>query len=89
MAISEFVDPVSLTRPVKGGYSARDEIVQFFTDAIRDGKLKPGQRLVSQSDMANSFKVSPVTMSQAVKVLVERGLLTTGYGSGTRVAGGD
>lgn len=53
---------------------------------IRAGEFKPGQRLPSESDLAQTYEVSRVTMREALKGLQQEHLLYTVHGSGTYVA---
>ena len=53
---------------------------------IASGELKPGARLRSERDLAEHYEVSYGTVRSAMKVLRERGLITTIHGRGTFVA---
>ncbi|UQS84366.1 GntR family transcriptional regulator [Bombilactobacillus thymidiniphilus] len=53
---------------------------------IAAGKWKIGQRIPSERELATSFKVSRMTLRQAVQTLVDEGILQRKVGSGTFVA---
>jgi GntR family transcriptional regulator len=54
---------------------------------IASGELKPGARLRSERDLAEHYEVSYGTVRSAMRVLRERGLITTIHGRGTFVSG--
>ncbi|MFK3980743.1 GntR family transcriptional regulator [Micromonospora sp. NPDC050397] len=51
-------------------------------EQIRSGELRPGQRLPSERDLAETYGVSRLTASRAVAVLRNEGLIVSvrGYG---------
>ena len=53
---------------------------------IDTGLWEIGQRLPSERDLADEYKVSRMTLRQAVTLLVEEGILERRIGSGTYVA---
>jgi len=53
---------------------------------IRDGKLKPGQRLPSMDDLAESCGVTKITVRRALLELKSEGLIYTKPAQGTYVA---
>ena len=53
--------------------------------AIRDGALKPGERLESEGELAARFQVSRITLRQAVDELVRQELVVRKQGKGTFV----
>lgn len=61
-------------------------IKRFLVDAIRDGKLKPGDRVPSESELVTSFGVSRMTANRALRELQSAGLLDRRAGSGTFIA---
>src|SRR5918997_5092226 len=54
--------------------------------AIEDGRLPRGTRLVSELDLAEQLGISRPTMRAAIKQLVDKGLLIRRRGIGTTVA---
>lgn len=53
---------------------------------IEDGKWRIGDKLPSERDLAICFKVSRMTLRQAVQTLADEGVLERKIGSGTYVA---
>lgn len=69
----------ALFQPI--GDEGRAELVQRrLVDAITRGHLRAGQRLPSESDLAKSLGVAPVTVREALLALRGRGLLVTRRG---------
>jgi GntR family transcriptional repressor for pyruvate dehydrogenase complex len=52
-----------------------DQIIDQIRDAILSGKLKPGDRLASEKELADQFGVSKATMREALRVLEVMGLI--------------
>ncbi len=61
-------------------------IKRFLVDAIRAGKLKPGDRVPSESELVTKFGVSRMTANRALRELQSAGLLDRRAGSGTFIA---
>lgn len=59
-----------------------DQIKKDIDDAV----WEIGERLPSERDLAETFKVSRMTLRQAITLLVEEGVLERRVGSGTFVA---
>ncbi|WP_217183608.1 FadR/GntR family transcriptional regulator [Streptomyces sp. AC495_CC817] len=69
----------SLFQPI--GDEGRAELVERrLVDAITRGHLRAGERLPSESDLAKSLGVAPVTVREALLALRGRGLVTTKRG---------
>jgi len=64
---------------------SRDAAEQL-REAIRDGSLRPGQRLPSERALAAQLGLSRPTLREAVCALVIMGLLESRHGAGTFVA---
>ncbi len=63
--------------------AGRAEVVaRRLTDAIALGLLRDAEQLPSETDLAASFGVSPVTVREALVVLRHRGLVRTRRGRG-------
>jgi GntR family transcriptional repressor for pyruvate dehydrogenase complex len=60
-----------------------EDIVQQFHGLIRQGKLKHGERLPSERDLAERFKVSRSSVREAIRSLELQGLVVSRRGSGT------
>lgn len=61
-------------------------IKQRIADAIKDGSLKPGDRVPSESELVQQFDVSRMTANRALRELQTAGILVRRAGSGTFVA---
>jgi DNA-binding GntR family transcriptional regulator len=62
------------------------QIVDFIAESVERGDLAPGDKLPSGRDLAEEWEVGYSTVTNAVRVLIERGVLVTGQGKGTFVA---
>lgn len=78
----------SLFSTVADGRQAHEKIVVQIKDAVFDGKLKPGERLPSERELADIFGTSRVTVRSAILTLRNNGFITVrkGTGGGTFVA---
>jgi GntR family transcriptional regulator, transcriptional repressor for pyruvate dehydrogenase complex len=74
MSISELFEPLS------GGRMSR-EIVSQILPLIRNGRLKPGDRLPAERELSQTFGVSRVTVRDALRVLEVMGLVEIRVGS--------
>lgn len=63
-----------------------EDIVQQFHALIRQGKLKHGDRLPSERDLAERFKVSRSSVREAIRSLELQGLVVSRRGSGTFIS---
>jgi GntR family transcriptional repressor for pyruvate dehydrogenase complex len=71
--------------PVGAEHSAAEEIAQQIQALIVSRRLAEGVRLPSERDLAQILATSRPTVSQAVRILVVRGLVESRRGSGTYV----
>jgi GntR family transcriptional repressor for pyruvate dehydrogenase complex len=62
-----------------------EQIVQQIEDSIHQGKLKPGDQLGAERELAEQFGVSRTAVREAVKTLSEKGLVEAYSGRGTFV----
>ncbi len=62
------------------------QIVRQVTDAIAGGRLKPGEKLLSHRDLAETLVIAPLTVKKAYDELEQRGLIETQRGRGTFVS---
>jgi GntR family hexuronate regulon transcriptional repressor len=60
-------------------------VANSIADSIRDGTHRPGQRLPSERDLAEDYKVSRPTVREAMIALEIRGLVEARHGSGVYV----
>lgn len=61
-------------------------IKRFLTDAIRQGSLKPGDRVPSEAELVEQFSVSRMTANRALRELQTAGVLLRRVGIGSFVA---
>lgn len=61
-------------------------IKQFLASAIRDGTLKPGDRVASEAELVSQFGVSRMTANRALRELQAAGVLVRRAGIGSFVA---
>lgn len=65
-----------------------EQIVQQIEESIRAGRLKPGDQLPAERELALEFGVSRTAVREAVKTLSEKGLVEAYSGRGTFVTSG-
>lgn len=84
------MDPIGrqtdLYTPI-GRESLTQEVAERIQQSIVSGRLRAGDRLPSQRELAGNLGVSPTVVREALKTLAERGLLETRAGVGTFVLG--
>ncbi len=61
------------------------QLAQQLEDAIRDGRLRPGDRIDTETELAQRLSLGRPTVRQAVQELVSKGLLVRRRGVGTQV----
>jgi GntR family transcriptional regulator len=61
-------------------------LAEHLKDAIRNGKLFPGQRLPAENELARQLGVSRTTLRAAVELLLAQKILERRHGVGTFVA---
>ncbi len=61
------------------------QIMRQVTDAIAGGRLRPGDKLPSQRDLAVELVISPLTVKKAYDELEREGVIETRRGRGTFV----
>ncbi|MBO5555707.1 MAG: FadR family transcriptional regulator [Oscillospiraceae bacterium] len=69
--------------------SAVDFVVNTFRTALVERKLKAGDRLPSEGELAEALKVSRGTVREAMKILSSSGLVDVRRGNGTYVRPND
>ena len=62
------------------------QLMRQITDAIAGGRLRPGDRLGSQRELAERLVISPLTVKKAYDELEREGLIRSERGRGTFVA---
>lgn len=61
-------------------------IKQSITDAAREGRLKPGDRVPSESELVDRFGVSRMTANRALRELQASGIIVRRAGVGSFIA---
>lgn len=61
------------------------QIMHILEQEIREGRLRPGDKLATQEALAAHFGVSLAPVKQALRELEERGIVSTRQGRGTYV----
>lgn len=64
------------------------QIREYITEQIHLGSWKPGDTLPSENELARLFQGSRITVKQALKTLVEEGVVYRVQGKGSFVAEG-
>ena len=72
-----------MTDQAAKGRRLYEDIVQEFSSLIRQGVLKPGERLRSERVLAEQFQVSRSSVREALRSLELQGLVISKRGSGT------
>lgn len=73
-------------RAVKPDLQLSDAIVEQIQDMIISGQLHPDERLPSERELADAFRVGRPTVREATKILKSKGLLEVRHGAGVFVA---
>jgi len=76
-----------VVRPEKNGLMAEQVIIQV-REMIREGKLKPGDRLPPERELARQIGISRASLRHGLRFLAAIGALTSRHGSGTYIADG-
>jgi GntR family transcriptional repressor for pyruvate dehydrogenase complex len=75
MASTVFAEPIKTTRTFEAA-------VQKILDGIERNRLRTGDRLPTEDDLAGQLGISKPTLRQALRVLEQAGLLTVRSGKG-------
>jgi GntR family transcriptional repressor for pyruvate dehydrogenase complex len=62
-----------------------EQVSEMIEDQIIAGKLRVGDRLPTENDLASMYRVSRTVIREAMKVLIERGWIETRAGRGALV----
>ena len=65
------------------------QLASLIKQRIAGGEYPPGSRIPSEASIGQSYGVAVMTVRQAIRLLVEQGLLRRVHGSGTFVCGPD
>lgn len=62
------------------------QIRDFLRDELQNESFSPGEKIPSEAELSHKYKVSRITVKQAIQSLVQEGLLYRLQGKGTFVA---
>lgn len=82
MSDAQISTPAPLRRR---GRTLAEEVVSGLTERIREGQIKPGDKLPTESEVMTSFGVSRTVVREALSRLQASGLVETRHGIGTFV----
>lgn len=66
-----------------------EEIVEQIKQLVTDGRLKPGDKLLAERDMADQFQVSRASVREAIRTLEMLGIIDIRPGEGTFIRDSD
>ncbi len=75
-----------LLGPIIERTSLYEKIVSHFRQAVNEGKLRPGDRLPSERELAALLQVSRTSLREAMKILASTGVVSIRHGQGIFVA---
>jgi len=81
--VIDSMDTLSINRKKT---TSQQEIAAYYRRKIRSGQLSPGQKLPTQTELANKLGVSGATVHFAFQALISEGLLVGRRALGTFVA---
>src|SRR5205085_11203154 len=73
--------------PEKNGLMAEQVVIQV-REMIREGELRPGDRLPPERELSKRLGVSRASLRHGLRFLAAMGVLTSRHGSGTYIADG-
>lgn len=76
-----------VVRPEKTGLMAEQVVIQV-REMIREGKLKPGDRLPPERELSKRLGISRASLRHGLRFLAAIGVLTSRHGSGTYISDG-
>ncbi len=62
------------------------QIVQQITSLIKQGQLKPGDKLPTERELASRFSIARGTVKKAYELMTKEGLIETTHGRGTFIS---
>lgn len=65
-----------------------EDVMVRLADMIRQGKLRPGDRLPSERELADRMRVSRATLREALRALQLQGVVFSRIGAGTFISDG-
>lgn len=76
------VPPPSPAKPLADGSKLYQQVAAAVADAIQRGDFAPGQRIPSERELADDYKVSRPTIREAMIALEVTGLVRSRHGAG-------
>ncbi len=76
-----------VVRPMENGLMAEQVVIQV-REMIRQGSLKPGDRLPPERELSKRLGISRASLRHGLRALTAVGVLTSRHGSGTYIAEG-
>src|ERR1700716_3244625 len=76
-----------VVRPAENGLATEQVVIQV-RDMIREGKLRPGDRLPPERELARRLGISRASLRAGLHFLAAIGVLTARHGSGSYIATG-
>ena len=77
-----------VVRPSEKNGLMTEEVVNQVRELVRLGKLKPGDRLPPEREMAKQLGISRASLRTGLRFLSASGVLSSRHGSGTYIAAG-
>jgi GntR family transcriptional regulator, transcriptional repressor for pyruvate dehydrogenase complex len=77
-----------VVRPSEKNGLMTEEVVNQVREMVHLGKLRPGDRLPPERDLAKQLGISRASLRTGLRFLSASGLLTSRHGSGTYIAAG-
>jgi DNA-binding GntR family transcriptional regulator len=69
----------------EAGLPVYAQLADLLHQQILSGRYRPGERLPSESQLVEAFKVSPMTVRRAINLLAAQDVISTAQGRGTFV----
>ena len=82
---SDLVSLANMSQELTGPHAPYMLIVYVLVEKIKSGELKPGDRMPSVTELAETYNVSPSTARRALAKLKEMGMTDTVPGYATFV----
>lgn len=79
---------LTFTAPASDGSAAGGQVIDFVRREIEAGRLKPGDRLPPERDLARQIGVSRPSLRSGLRSLQAMGVIRARQGSGTYIASG-
>ena len=84
MTIESFLETFCIEK--NGGKPLYEQLVSYFRFMIRNGKLKPGDQILAETDICQALNISRTTVRQAMDQLVTEGLIVRYKRKGSFIA---